>query len=169
MHIFSVCFLHNNTRKKQSTKCILNADETSMFSMGSNYCVSRVVESWQLYLKLLCVSVYKTVFSCLWLCQTCAIWAEISILRREEGSWVRIGVSQWLLIISMLCEQCPSFLSCTLDWICWMCLASQNFWRGLIQDQPRAAAIFVLFRIPETSPIRDLFFPKVRGGPLQSP
>lgn len=42
--VFCACF-HSNIHKRQSDKCTLNADETCVFSMGSNYCVSRVVES----------------------------------------------------------------------------------------------------------------------------
>lgn len=42
--VFFACFLHYNIQKRQSAKCILNADEMSMLSMDSKYCVSRVVE-----------------------------------------------------------------------------------------------------------------------------
>lgn len=43
-HVFSACFLRNNIPKRPSTRCVLMAGKTSRFSMGSNYCVSRVVE-----------------------------------------------------------------------------------------------------------------------------
>lgn len=94
-----LCFLHNKLMRS-SAKCVLNAVNGLTdkcwggSSVFSGWCYEGVaLRGWQNHHVCTGSSSPLYVFSCTLLCQNSAIWAEILILRREEGGWVGIRAS----------------------------------------------------------------------------